>query len=109
MRQFNIFRGTKGWLSMYESVIRFRHMRNEEEVRRRIKVLGFWEEYGEKATRDAFGVSRRTLFRWQKALKASMGKLPALDPKSTAPRHVRKRIYDPVYLEKVIALRKQHR
>lgn len=109
MRQFNIFRGTKGWLSMYESVIRFRHMRNEEEVRRRVRILGFWQEHGEKAAKDAFSVSRRTLFRWQKALGDSRGKLPSLDPKSTAPRHVRKRIYDPIYLERVITLRKQHR
>lgn len=108
MRQFNIFRGTKGWLSMYESVIRFRHMRNEAEVRRRAKILGFWEEYGEKATKDAFGVSRRTLFRWREALNSSQGKLPALDPKSTAPERRRRRVYDPAYLEKVMALRRSH-
>lgn len=84
-------------------------MRNEEEVRRRVKILGFWQEHGEKAAKDAFDVSRRTLFRWQYSLKHNHGKLPSLDPKSTAPKHVRKRIYDSVYLEKVISLRKQHR
>lgn len=109
MRVFNIFRGTKGWLSMYESVIRFRYMRNQKEVGRRVKILGFWSEYGEKAAEDAFGVSRRTLFRWNKALRESQGKLPSLDPKSTAPKSRRKRIYDPAYLEKVIALRSVHR
>lgn len=94
---------------MYESVVRFRHMRNEAEVRRRVQILGFWSEHGEKATRDAFRVSRRTLFRWQRALSEAQGKLPSLDPKSTAPKSRRTRIYNPVYLEKVINLRKQHR
>ena len=108
MRQFNIFNGTKGWLSMYESVIRFRYMRNQKEVERRVKILGFWQEHGEKATKDAFGVSRRTLFRWQKVLGESGGKLPSLDPKSTAPKKRRSRIYDPAYLERVIELRRHH-
>jgi transposase InsO family protein len=84
-------------------------MRNEEEVRRRIKILGFWEGHGERAAKDAFGVSRRTLFRWKQALEGAEGKLPSLDPKSTAPRTRRKRIYDPAYLQRVIDLRTQHR
>ncbi len=109
MRQFNIFRGTKGWLSMYESVIRFRYMRDKAEVERRVKILGFWSEHGEKAARDAFGVSRRTLFRWKRALRTAQGKLPALDPQSTAPKTRRQRRYDPAYLERVIALRSAHR
>jgi putative transposase len=94
---------------MYESVIRFRYMRNQKEVERRVKVLGFWEEHGEKATKDAFGVSRRTLYRWGKVLRENHGKLPSLDPKSTAPQRCRKRIYDAAYLEKVLALRLAHR
>ena len=109
MRQFNIFRGTKGWLSMYESVIRFRYMRDQQEVERRVKVLGFWSEHGERATRDAFGVSRRTLFRWKRVLKGAQGKLPSLDPKSTAPKNRRSRAYDPAYLERIIELRRKHR
>lgn len=93
---------------MYESVIRFRYMRNEEEVRRRVKILGFWSEHGVRAAKDAFGVSRRTLFRWSKMLRESHGKLPSLDPKSKAPKGRRKRIYDPAYLEHVIGLRRNH-
>ena len=93
---------------MYESVIRFRHMRNRAEVERRAKILGFWSEHGERAARDGFDVSRRTLFRWSKVLRESQGKLPSLDPKSTAPKHRRSRIYDPAYLERVIDLRRNH-
>jgi transposase InsO family protein len=73
-----------------------------------MKILKFWGEHGEKATKDAFSVSRRTLYRWQEMLRASQGKLPALDPKSTAPKGRRKRIYDPAYLERVLTLRREH-
>jgi transposase InsO family protein len=66
-------------------------MRNKQEVDRRVKILGFWGEYGTKATKDAFGVSERTLFRWQEALADAQGHLNALDPRSTAPKNVRKR------------------
>jgi transposase InsO family protein len=83
-------------------------MRNQKEVERRVKILGFWETHGEQAAKDAFGVSRRTLFRWNKVLHDSAGKLPSLDPKSTAPKKRRGRVYDPAYLERVIELRKNH-
>ena len=106
MRQFNIFRGTKGWLFMWERTIRWLHMRNEAEVRRRAKILDFWRVHGGQATRDAFDVSRATLFRWQQTLAHSRGRLDALDPKSTAPKKRRTRVYDPAYLERVIELRR---
>ena len=93
---------------MYESVVRFRHMRNKEEVERRVKILGFWEVHGEEAARDALGVSHRTLYRWQKALRSAQGKLLVLDPQSTAPRKRRTRQYDHSYLEKVITLRRSY-
>ena len=91
MAYFNKFRGTSGWLSMWEHTIRFRHMRNKQEVERRVKMLDFWKKHGEQATKDAFGVSRRTLYRWQAMLEERQGHLDALDPKSTAPKGRRKR------------------
>ena len=49
---------------MQERGIRFRHMRNKTEVDRRVKILSFWKEHGLKASHDAYGVGRATLFRW---------------------------------------------
>lgn len=83
-------------------------MQNQKEVGRRVKILQFWHTHGEQATKDAFGVSKRTLYRWQSALVQSKGKLPALDPKSTAPKNRRKRTHDPAYLEQVLTLRREH-
>ena len=91
MRIFNKFRGTKGFITMWERVLRFRYMITEE-AKKRVKILAFWERYGEEATREAFRVSRPTLYRWQKALRAGYGKLEALNKKSTAPTRRRKRV-----------------
>jgi transposase InsO family protein len=91
MVYFNKFKGTEGWLYMWERTIRFRSMRNKQEVERRAKILDFWKKHGEQAVKDAFGVSRRTLFRWQEALGKQQGHLDALDPLSTAPKNRRRR------------------
>lgn len=91
MRIFNKFRGTKGFISLWEQMIRFRYMITEE-AKERTRILAFWEHHGLLATKEAFNVSRPTLFRWQKVLEEGHGKLDALNKKSTAPKKRRKRI-----------------
>src|SRR3989344_3891961 len=91
MRIFNKFKRTKGFISTWERVIRFRYMITEK-AKQRCRILSFWEKHGLIATKEAFGVSRPTLFRWQKELKINQGKLEALNPRSRAPKTRRKRI-----------------
>ena len=90
MRIFNKFKGTKGFLSMWERVIRFRYMITEE-AKEKCRILAFWEKHGLEATKEAFNVSRPTLFRWQRELKDGGGKLEVLNNKSRAPKKKRKR------------------
>jgi putative transposase len=90
MRQFNKFKHTKGFISLWQYTLRFRYMITDE-AKRRVKILTFWEQYGEEATKAAFGVSRATLFRWQKALWDNQGKIEALNKQSTTPKHKRRR------------------
>lgn len=91
MRIFNKFRGTKGFITIWERVIRFRYMISEK-AKKKCEILAFWDKYGDEATKEAFKVSRPTLYRWQKDLKKEDGKLEALNPKSTAPKNKRKRV-----------------
>jgi len=107
MRIFNRFRGTKGFLSMWERVIRFRDMISQE-AQRRAKILTFWEKHGDEATGEAFDVSRRTLFRWQTKLWKEGGKLEALNSGNRAPNKRRKRDVPMAISERVITLRKEH-
>ena len=79
-----------------------------EEAKKRIKILTFWERYGGEATKEAFGVSLRTLFRWQQSLKQCRGKLEALNIKSRAPQRRRMRHAPPALEKQIIALRIEH-
>lgn len=54
------------------------------------QVLSFHSSYGTRATLDAYGVSRRTLFRWKKRVKDQGGRIEALIPDSTCPHTKRK-------------------
>ncbi|MBI4086085.1 MAG: transposase [Candidatus Liptonbacteria bacterium] len=57
----------------------------------RARILAFWQKHGDAAAKEAFTISRPTLFRWQNNLHAGSGKLEALNPGSTAPKNRRKR------------------
>lgn len=79
-----------------------------EKAKKRVKILAFWEKHGTDATHDAYGVSKRTLFRWQKALHTGNGKLEALNPERTAPKQRRSRIVDAWVHDRIVTLRVEH-
>ena len=83
-------------------------MRNKEEVGRRVKVLTFWQTHGTKATKDAYGVSRRTLYRWQATLNKANGNVSSLDPHSTAPRRTRSRVIPPKLEARILWYREHY-
>jgi transposase InsO family protein len=107
MRQFNKFRGTKGFVSIWYQALRFRYMITEQ-AKNRCHILAFWEKHGIEATAEAFDISERTLFRWQRALHQSEGKLDGLNPKSTAPHKRNKRVIPRALEEDIIRLRTEH-
>lgn len=107
MRIFNKFKGTKGFISTWERVIRFRYMITEE-AKERCRILAFWEKHGTLATIEAFKISRPTLFRWQKSLKDTKGKLEGLNKKSTAPRKRRTRYIPEGVEDYIIKQRTEH-
>ena len=107
MRIFNKFKGTKGFISTWERVIRFRYMITEQ-AKRRVKILVFWEKHGDEATEEAFGAKRRTLYLWKKLLANGLGKLESLNPKSKKPKNTRKRLWDYRILEEIKRLRDEH-
>src|ERR1035437_5729512 len=102
-----MFRGTKGFLTLWNRVIRFRYMITEQ-AKERCRILAFWERHGALATKEAFDVSERTLFRWQKALKREQGRLEGLNSTSTAPNKRRKRYVKTEAISYIIEQRKLH-
>lgn len=102
MRLFHVLSNTKGFAKAADSALKWRSMRNKIEVERRVKILTFWHSHGLKATKDAFGVSRATLFRWQQLLNTNQGNIVVLDPKSTAPKQRRVRSIPPQLEQAII-------
>lgn len=100
--------GTKGFVSAYNEALRFRDMITPK-AEERARILTFWQSHGYPATKEAFKVSRATLFRWQKALDDSGGKLEALVPGSTAPKTKRRRIIPEVVYNLIIKERSRER
>ncbi len=89
---------------MYERGIRFRYMITET-AKKRTRILAFWKKYGNEAVKEAYGVSKRTLYRWQGALKKGQGKLEVLNSGSRVPKTKRTRTWNPLILEELRRLR----
>jgi hypothetical protein len=63
-----------------------------EIAQQRMKIIKFYEKYGEKTTLEIFGVNRKTVNRWRKRLKENNGKVVALLPLPKRPKRVRKSV-----------------
>lgn len=87
----NKIAGTRGFVSAYDAALRFRDMITPK-AEERVRILTFWQKHGDAATKEAFMVSRATLFRWQKTLAEDRGRIEALNPGSTAPKRKRMRM-----------------
>ena len=98
------YRWISGARTLYDYGLRHNHMITTK-AEQRIKILRFWREYGLKATKDAYGVGRSTLFGWWKIYKESGYQLYSLNPKSQARINKNKRDINPYILKEIKRLR----
>ena len=96
----------KGFLAVADRALCWSMISADAE--QRFRILCFWEKHGLVATREAFGVSRRTLYAWRQRLRAGGGKPAACAPLSTRPRHLRQRRWPSALLAELRRLRAQH-
>lgn len=64
-------------------------------AQKRMEIISFYDQFGEAATKQAFGADRRVMSRWKKRLTDSGGKLSSLVPHSTRPHMRRAPVTDP--------------
>ena len=86
------------------------HHKDRAIIEHRIKVLNFYDRYGHEATKEAFSVSRSTVFLWKSKLKQGQGRLVALAPGDRAPkvrrrRHTHKLVTDFIVNERTVHYR----
>lgn len=73
----------------------------------RMKIMKFYERYGERTTIESFGVGRKVINRWRKRLKENNGRIVALLPLSKRPKRVRKSIIPVEITEFIRSLRQE--
>lgn len=79
-----------------------------KEAQQRLKILQFFEKYGLHATIEAFGVSRRTLYRWKSTFEQNNKHITSLDSKSTKPKHLRVPTASKIIIDEIKKLRQKY-
>lgn len=79
-----------------------------EIAQQRMKIIKLYEQYGEKATKEAFGADRKVISRWKLRMKRNGGRLESLVPYSTKPKHFRTVKYNPKVVEFIRGQREAH-
>ncbi len=90
-----------------DSAVRWLRMVTDE-AKNRVKVLVFWKTYGLAATKEAHGVSRRTLYGWKARLDVGHGKAESLNPGSRAPKARRRRSWPAAVVAEIRRVREEH-
>ena len=94
----------QGFGRLYNYAIKQSYMITKEATQR-LKILQFWKKHGLKATNDAFGAKRSTLFAWWKIYKESGFKIESLNPKTQSRVINNKREIHPLILKEIKRLR----
>ena len=76
-----------------------------KDAQHRFNILQFFARHGPAATCEAFGVSRRTLYRWKRNLLQAKGDPQALAARSSAPRRRRQTTWPPALSHEIRRLR----
>ena len=76
-----------------------------KDAQHRLTILQFFARYGQAATCEAFGVSRRTLYRWKQTFTQADGQPAALAARSSAPCRRRQSMWPPALSQEIRRLR----
>ena len=97
-------KGLKGVMPVISSLRKFD---TSDVAKERMRILSFYETYGEHAALEAFGVSRKTIYIWRKRLQKGNHHLNVLAPTSTRPNKPRSMLVDPRIVAFVRSQREQ--
>jgi len=98
------YKWIRGSKTLYDYGYKQIHMITKK-AKQRLKILQFWREYGIKATTDAYGAKRSTLYTWWKIYKESEYKIESLNPNTQARKNNNKREIHPLILKELRVLR----
>ncbi len=90
---------------MRKSIHSILNFKNSPVAQKRLKIIEFHNQYGTKATIDAFEVSKATIYRLKKRFKENGGRLESLIPESKAPHTKRQMLTHPEIIRFIKDLR----
>jgi transposase InsO family protein len=88
-KAYPIFSRIKGLKEVSNMLLGLRRFSKDEVAQERLRILQFYQRYGEKACLEAFGVDRKLVYIWRRRFNHSSGRLSSLVPDSTRPKRVR--------------------
>lgn len=80
----------------------------DEVAPQRLRIMKFYDRYGEQATKEAFGADRKVISRWRQKLKRHEGALEGLVPESTRPKRTRSMTVATEILQFIRDIRQEH-
>jgi len=104
MRLRNIFHDFKGFDRVYDYSYRINHMITDT-AQKRLEIIEFFNKYGLEATKDAYKMSKATIYKWRKKYLSNDKDVVSLNIKSTKPINTRKRIINSKIIEEIRRLR----
>ena len=85
-----------------------RKFTGSEVAQERLRIIEFYKQYGEQATKEAFGANRKVISRWRKKLRRHEGAIEGLVPESTRPKRVRTSNIAPEIVQCIRQLRQEY-
>ena len=105
---FCIYKDINGFVSVYNLLMKYEDELIDESVKRKLKILSFFEKHGLAPTVDAYNISRSTIYRWKKLLKDNNGKIEFLKDISKIPKNKRKRETNLRVIDYIVIIRKKY-
>jgi hypothetical protein len=88
-KAYPIFNRIRGYRSLQKMLHNLKRFDRNEIAKERAKIIEFYDEFGEKATKQAFGADRRLIYVWKKKLRYNSKTLESIVPESTRPIRTR--------------------
>lgn len=107
-KAYPIFSRIRGLEEVKKVLTSLKKFSKDDVAKERLRIIEFYDKFGEKATKEAFGVDRKLVWVWKKRLKNSKNSISSLIPTPTTPHATRKMTTDIRITAYIKKLREDH-
>lgn len=107
MRVFRVYQGIPGFVRLYKYSVVMTD-KTTDKAKWRVRVVEFFEKYGLRATEEAFGVKKSSVYKWRKLLRDNKWNVEVLCDRSKAPVRKRRARNDPRIIEFIKGIREKY-